>query len=196
MLLFGDYLAITVSVLFGLLITALVLARPRWCQAAGYLLGLMLLCLHLLDALLDYLWVWLVPDPASTVLMLVAVWPALIAVLLGLIRHLPRRQDRRALLLLICVLGAYGVYALGSQLTDPHTSSDSWWNGEVLMQSTGSTCIAAAAATYLRMAGIECSEGEAAKRGLISGSGGTLTQAWRILRLSLPPSNPHAHRAG
>jgi hypothetical protein len=120
-------------------------------------------------------------------LMLGAVWGPLIAVVLGLTRLVLRPRDRRALYALAVLVGLYGAFAVGRQLIDPQVSARSWWQGEVLMQSKDSTCIAAASCTYLRTLGIELSEAEAAARGLISGRcGGMQVQAWRILRLSLP----------
>ena len=197
MLLPGDYLAIAASLLFGLILALLVLSKSRVLIAIGYTLAAFTWAVYVLDARMDCLWVWLLPHPASTILHLVVVWPALVAVLLGLIRHIKRPGDRRALYVLSGILILYGAYVLGRQLFDPDIAPESYWEGEVLLQTSASTCIAAASATYLRTLGVTLDERTTSRRGLISGDGGTLTQAWRILRLSLPQGTAlHIARLG
>lgn len=186
MLLPGDYAAIAACLLFGLILALLVLSKSRLLCVLGYTLAALTWAVYVMDAWKDCLWVWLCPHPSSTVLHLVAVWPALIAVLLGLIRHIKRSGDRRALYVLSGILVLYGAYVLGRQLVAPDIAAETYWEGDVMLQTSGSTCVAAASATYLRTLGITLDERSASGRGLISGDGGTMTQAWRILRLSLP----------
>ncbi|GEM_PF-2286026 len=188
MLLPADYVALAGCVLLGIVLSLSTLSDQPRLYVPAYALAAVVFVVHVLDSLFDFIWVWLVPHPAAAVLMLAAVWGPLIAVVLGLTRRLERTRDRRALYVLTVLVGLYGVFLVGRQLVDPQVSPRSWWEGEVLMQSTDSTCIAAASCTYLRTLGVELSEAEAVARGLISGnSGGTQVQAWRILRLSLPP---------
>lgn len=188
MLLPADYLALAGCVMLGVVLSLSTLSDQPRLYVPAYIVAVLIFTVHVLDSLFDFIWVWLVPHPATVMLMLAAVWGPLIAVVLGLTRLIERPRERRALYVLAVLVGLYGAFAVGRQLVDPHVSPRSWWQGAVLMQSTDSTCIAAASCTYLRTLGIELSEGEAVRRGLISGnSGGTQVQAWRILRLSLPP---------
>jgi hypothetical protein len=187
MLLTSDYIALLACLGLSALLIAGVLSRPRWSQALAYTVAVAIFVVHVLGARLDYVWAWLLPHPSVVVVSLVAVWGPLIAILLGLARHLPKQRDRRALYVIAALVGGYGCYALGRQLFVPPVQPESWWQGEVLMQSTSSTCIAAASATYLRTMGVDIDELQAARLGLISADGGDQLSAWRILRLSLPP---------
>ena len=185
-LLFSDYVALLGCVLLGLLLSLGVLNKRRWVNAVSYVLAVAVFVLHVGDARLEYMWVWLCPHPAAAMLDFAAVWGPLIAILIGLARYITRDRDRRALYFLTLILAGYGVYLVGRQLIDPGVAATSLWDGDVLIQSTGSTCVAAATCTYLRTIDEDLSEYDAVRRGLISHHGGSLVQTWRIMKLSLP----------
>ena len=185
-LMLSDYIALLGCILLGALLTLGTLSRHRGLNALAYFAAALVFAVHILDSFYDYLWVWLIPHPAVVMPMLAAVWGALIAVLAGLARYIKVQRDRRALYVICALLVVYGIYSVGCQLVDPGTAKQSQWNDDVLIQSTVTTCIAAACCTYLRVHGVDLEEHEAVARGLISHNGGTQTQAWRILRLSLP----------
>ena len=134
----------------------------------------------------DHLWVWILPHPAAVICQVAAVWGPLVAVLIGLARHLTEWRNRRAVYIIAVLVGLWGVYTVARQLVNPGASADSRWQGEVMIQSTESTCIAAASCTYLRTLGVLLSEKEAAQLGLINDQGGTMSNAWRILALAMP----------
>lgn len=182
----SDYVALLGCVLLGLLLSLGVLSKRRWVNAVSYVIAVAVFAVHVGDARLEYLWLWICPHPAAAMLEFAAVWGPLIAILIGLARYIKRIRDRRALYFLTLILAGYGVYLVGRQLIDPGVAATSEWRGEVLMQSTGSTCVAAATCTYLRTLGVDLSERDAVRRGLISHHGGSLVQTWRIMRLSLP----------
>jgi hypothetical protein len=118
---------------------------------------------------------------------LAAVWGPLVAILLGLARYITNTRDRRALHVIALLVGAFGVYSIVRPLFPPPVNGRSFWQDNVLMQSTSSTCVAAASATYLLTRGVEIDEAQAASAGLISSEGGDQLSAWRILCLHLEP---------
>ena len=185
-LLTGDWVALAACVLFSVLLTLGVLSRHKWLNALCYILAIAVFAVHILDSIYDFVWVWLIPHPAVVIPMLAGVWGPLIAILIGLARYIKVRRDRRALYVICALLVGYAAYAVGRQLVDPGTGTETWWRQDTLMQSTNTTCVAAACCTWLRTAGFEVTERAAVSRGLISDNGGTQVQAWRILRLSLP----------
>jgi len=182
-----DYLALAACLLLSGLLCAGVLSGRRWANALAYSCAAAVFAVHVLGARLDYIWPWLWPHPSVLILSLAAVWGPLVAVLLGLARYLPRAGDRRALHVIALLVGAFGVYSAVRPLFPAPVNGRSYWQGEVLIQSTASTCIAAASATYLRTLGLEIDEAAAASAGLISSEGGDQLSAWRILRLKLGP---------
>ncbi len=186
MLLTTDWLALAGCLLATVLLCLGVLSRWKWLNALCYTIAAAVFTVHIADSFLDYLWAWLWPHPSTVILMLAAVWGPLIAVLTGLARYIRHDRDRRALYVVAGLVGLYGVYAVGVQLVDPGATPDSFWDGEVLIQSTSTTCVAAACCTYLRTQGIGLDEQRAVRDGLISHNGGSQVQAWRILRRNLP----------
>jgi hypothetical protein len=102
---------------------------------------------------------------------------------IGLAWHvLPRPMWRRCLL--IVPLAALGVWRSYSPLIGgPPDDLRNRWKGEVCLQSSFSSCGAAAAATLLRAAGIEASEAEMAGLCLTRSSGTTLHGLYRGLKL-------------
>ncbi|MBN2082669.1 hypothetical protein JW859_10760 [bacterium] len=187
MLLLSDYVALGLCVLVGVLLVLGVLSRHRWLNAISYITAVAIYAVHVLDAYYDIVWVTLIPHPAVIMPMLAAVWIPLAAILIGLARYIKRPRDRRALYIIAGLVSLYSVYAVGRQLVFPPVNHNSQWEMDTLIQSTGTTCVAAASATYLHTLGYDIDETTAAARGLISASvGGTDAQAWRILRLTLP----------
>jgi len=183
----SDYVALGLCVVVGVLLILGVLSRHRWLNALSYTVAVAIYAVHVLDAYLDIVWVRLIPHPAVIMPMLAAVWIPLAAILIGLARYIKRPRDRRAIYLIAVLVSLYSVYAVGRQLVFPPVDHNSQCEMDTLIQSTGTTCVAAASATYLHTLGYEIDETTAAKRGLISASvGGTDAQAWRILRLTLP----------
>ncbi len=184
-LLISDYVALFLCILLGFLLTLGVLSKHKWLNATCYILATAVFAVHILDSIYDYLWVWLIPHPTVAIVHLLAVWGPIIAILVGLSTHLPRKGDRKALMIIAALVGMYGLYVVGRQLVPPGEAADSLWIDGVLLQSTGTTCIAAASCTYLRQLGVAMDEPEAVRKGVISPNGGTNVNAWRILRLGL-----------
>ena len=185
-LLISDYVALLACILLGFLLTLGVLSKHKWLNAVCYTLAVLLFVIHVLHARLEFVWVWLVPHPSVAIIKMAAVWGPLIAILIGLAQHVKRFGDRRALYIICALLVGYCFWVVGRQLIDPGANAATCWNDETMMQSTGTTCVAAATCTYLRTLGFEMTEPEAVRLGLISVYGGSETQAWRILKLRLP----------
>jgi len=187
MLLPTDYIALFGLAGFTVLLCLAVTDKRRWLNAIGYCVAIAVFTLHILDSFLDYLWAWVWPHPSVVVMMLAAVWGPLIAILVGLSRYIRQPRDRRALRLICVIVGIIAVYSIGYQLIDPGASEANTWDGDTLLQSTSSTCVAAACCTYLRTEGVGLTERAAIRSGLINNDGGTQVQAWRILRQNLGP---------
>ncbi len=190
----SDYLFLLLIILASVGLYLGMKSKRRWLSISCYAIATLVFIMYIVDmktAWLDFAWVWLVPHPSVIILQIAAVWGVCIAVLLSLAGYLPERRNRRAVYLIAILTAGWGVYQVWKQLEVPPVSQSTWWYGEVLMQSTGSTCIAAATCTYLRTRDIAMEEQEAVKLGLISTDGGAMTNAWRILKLKLPAAEVH-----
>jgi len=181
-----DYVALAVVILVDIYLILGVKHKQRRVRILAYTVATLVFILHLADIRLYFLWVWLLPHPSVVVVRSAAVWGPIIAILIGLSQHLPNKRDVRALKFIAVLVGLYGAYIVLRQLIPPGEIKDATWLEGTLIQSTGSTCIAAACSTYLDKLGYSLSEEEAVKLGLISTYGGTTTNAWRILRMALP----------
>lgn len=188
-MLFSDYLFLALIVLASTGLFFGMRSKRRWLSIPCYTIAALAYIFYLVDmktAWLDFIWIWLVPHPSAIMLQIAAVWGVCIAVLLSLAGYLPEKRNRRAIMVIALLTAGWGVYQVAKQLSVPQVSQNTWWVGDVLMQSTSSTCIAASACTYLRTQGITMDEQEAVELGLISTDGGTMSNAWRILKLKLP----------
>jgi len=188
MLLPSDYLALAVCVLLGVALTLGVRSRRRWLAAICYVLCALIFAAFVIDRKspwIDYLWLSVWPFPSAVMLQLAIVWGPLIAVLLGLAPYIEKRRDRVAVDVIAVLVACYGVYNVVLQLVPPPADL-TYTEGTVTIQSSSTTCIAAACSTYLRTLGYELSEHKAVQLGVIGPEGGSMTNAWRILRLALP----------
>ena len=172
-----DCLALFIVIAVHVLLILGVQHAKKPVRIASYTLATLVFILHLVDVRLDYLWVWLLPHPAVVVVRSAAVWGPIIAILVGLSKHLPKKRDAQALLVVAILVGIYGGYIVGRQLSRPGESESSTWLEGTLIQSTGSTCIAAACSTYLDKLGFALTETESVNMGLISRHGGTTANA-------------------
>ena len=188
MLLAADYGCLILMLLLSAGVYA-ALRQPRaWLAALALLFTAALFILYILSVKtpwFDHLWIALLPHPSAVVCQHSAVWGPLAAVLLGVAPKLEKRNQRAVTVVALLVCG-WWAYTVAQLIISPGERAESLWVGEVLIQSTGSTCIAAACCTYLRTEGIAMDEPEAVRLGLIGREGGTLANAWRILRLSAP----------
>jgi hypothetical protein len=182
----SDYLVLLACLLCSGLLALALLSRFKLPQLLGYAGIVAVFTLHIYDSYVDYAWPQLLDHPSAVILKLFAVWGPLAALLIGLGRQLQRASDRRALHFIAVLIVGWGLFSVWRQLPLPALRSDTLWDGPIMVQSSESTCVAAAAATLLALQGKRISESEAARAGLISDNGGTVTQGWRILKLHAP----------
>ncbi len=107
-----------------------------------------------------------------------------------LARHVPRKQDGRALLAVTLMAAVYfakaGWWMVGSGVPDLGAAKNSGEDPMVAMQTTEYTCVAASMVTMLRAHGIETTETEMAQLANIEvGSGATDSRAILGLRRRL-----------
>lgn len=185
-MLLEDYAAFLICALIGALLVFGVLNRRAWLKAASFAIAVGILAFHITAWRVQYVWAWVFPHPSVVVVSVALVIGPIAALLVGLGQFVPKKNDRRALLILTLFFILYNCYLVARQLIPPGKDTATWWYGDVLMQSSDSTCIAAAGATYLRTLGVEATERECVLRGLISREGGTDLNTWRMLSLMLP----------
>lgn len=188
MLLASDYAALLGCILLGVLLTLGVRSRRRWLTALSYVICVLIFSAFVIDRKtpwIDYLWLYIWPSPSAVMLQLAIVWGPLIAVLLGLAQYIQRRGDRVAISVIAALVAGWGIYTVIMQLVPPPADMEIR-QGRVTLQTSSATCVAAACANYLHTLGYEVSEQQAVRLGLIGPEGGSMTNAWRILRLALP----------
>jgi hypothetical protein len=180
-----DYSAVFACVGLGALLVIGALNRRVWLKAAAFILSIGLIVFHIFAWHVQYLWLWVFPHPSVVMISDTLVVGPIAAVIIGLGQYVPKLADRRMLVLFALVAIIY-CGTLARHFIPPVRHDSSNWSGNTLLQSSDSTCIAAAGATYLRTLGVAATEGECVHRGLISRDGGSDLNAWRMLRLSLP----------
>lgn len=99
--------------------------------------------------------------------------------------RLPRPADRKAVYALIVIAGVYFIKA-GWWMLSPGTGDlgPTKWKGDVCLQTTDSTCVAASMVTLLKSRGVESTETEMAALGFVEPGGGTTDTraAWALER--------------
>ncbi len=114
-----------------------------------------------------------------------------------LARHVPRATDRRAILALVIVAGAF--FAWSGRWMVWHTLPDlgpTQMHGEICKQSTDYTCVAASLVTLLKARGVETSEQEMAELAFVQvGAGATDSRALWALQRKLHGTNLRARYA-
>jgi len=183
----SDYLAVAacLTVLLTLLLGVVSARKPL--RVAAVAVAALIVVFHVIAWRLPYLWIWVLPHTSVVIVSYMLVWCAIIPLMVALSLLVTRRSDRRALLVACFLFAVYSAYLVVQQLFPPELQPQSAWNGRVMLQSNPNTCIAAAASSLLRLHGVELTERDAVDRGHITESGGNDMNAWRILRLSLPP---------
>jgi hypothetical protein len=182
---FADvYLAIALSqlIFIGLITTGATLARrmSRAGAAVVLLVGVGALLVHallLLDNVIAARWL-----PVSSLIVLGNLSVPVVGLLIGVgMRQLPRPWWRRAILLVplagLCLYKAYSpVFA-----SPPQTFNR--WQGAVCMQTSDSTCAAAATATLLAYHHILATESQMAQHCFTSPAGTTMHGIYRGLKI-------------
>lgn len=144
--------------------------------------GVVAFMLLFATVLLDSVWMlWLLPVSSAIV---VANWQLPAAgLVVGLAWHvLPRPIWRKCLLLVpLAALAVWRFY--GPLAGSPPENIENRWIGDVCVQSSFSSCGAAAAATLLHAAGIDASEAEMAELCLTRPAGTSLHGLYRGLKL-------------
>lgn len=112
-------------------------------------------------------------------------------------RRVPKASDRRAILVLVAVAGAYfawsGRWMLWYRLPDLGPTQ---MHGSICKQSTDYTCVAASLVTLLRARGIQATEQEMAERAFVQvGGGATDSRALWALERTLLGTRLHAKYA-
>ena len=195
MLLPTDYLALGLCVVASALLALGVFNQRRWVRSMSYVLAGAIFALHVFHVRLEYLWVLMIPHPAVIIVKMLLGWGAAIAILLGLSRHVKLPRDRKSLYFIAGLVAFLCGWIFIQQLNTRDVKPQSQWLDDTLIQSTNNTCMAAATCTYLNTLGVELTELDAVKRGLISKYGGSEPQAWRVLKLSLPADTYAVHIA-
>lgn len=115
---------------------------------------------------------------------------------LAIIAHrLPRKSDRRAVLVLICIAGTVVLWS-GRWMIKPGIDEvgATRMNGSVCLQSTPDTCVAASLVTLLRARGIKAEEYEmTVLAGVEPGAGATDSRALWALQRKLRAAGLRAH---